>query len=154
MVVIDEEGNQQGEMDIEEAKKLAKEKELDLVEVAPLANPPVCKILDYGKYRYWEDKKEHKHRVAQKKGELKTIRLSVRISVHDLEVKAHQAKKFLKKGNKVQGEILLKGREKMHGELGEKVLRKFQELLEAEAEIEKDLNRKGFILALILKPKE
>ncbi len=140
-------------MNIDEAQRLAKEKELDLVEVAPKANPPVCKIMDYGKYCYWEEKKEHKHRVVQKKGELKTICLSIRISDHDLGVKAHQAKKFLKKGNKVQVEILLKGREKMHGNLAEKVLRKFQELLKTEAEIDKDLNRKGFILSLILKPK-
>ncbi len=153
-MVIDEEGEKLGEMPISEAQNLAKEKELDLAEVSPQANPPVCKIMDYGKFRYWEDKKEHKHRVSQRKGELKIIRLSMRISDHDLEVKAHQAKKFLSKGNKVQGEVFLRGREKMHWELGEKMLHKFQELLAEDADLEKGLTRKGVLLSIILKPKQ
>ncbi|TES97023.1 translation initiation factor IF-3, partial [Patescibacteria group bacterium] len=96
-MVIDDEGKQLGAMDTKEAVRLAMEKDLDLVEVSPKAEPPVCKIMDYGKHRYWQDKKDHKHRVKQKKSELKTVRLSVKISDHDLKVKSHQAKKFLKR---------------------------------------------------------
>lgn len=153
VIVIDEAGEQLGEMDTFKAIDLAKQKELDLVEVSPLANPPVCKIMDYGKYRYWEEKKEHKHRVSQRKGELKTIRLSIRISDHDLQVKAHQAKKFLSKGNKVQGEVFLRGREKMHSDLGEEMLHKFWDLLKEDAEMEKGLTHKGVLLSIIMKPK-
>jgi len=153
-MVIDDEDKQLGAMDTKEAVRLAREKDLDLVEVSPKAEPPVCKIMDYGKHRYWQDKKEHKHRVKQKKSELKTVRLSVKISDHDLKVKSHQAKKFLKRGNKVQAQIIFKGREVMHFKLGEEVLKKFQKLLKDVSEIEKSPIKKGMNMLMILKPKE
>jgi translation initiation factor IF-3 len=152
--VIDTENNQLGVLETNKALELAKEKRLDLVEVSPKENPPVCRIMDYGKYRYWEEKKEHKHRVSQKKSELKTIRLSFKISDHDLGVKAHRAEKFLKQGHKVQPEMLFRGRENIHVALGEKVLQKFQDLLKDSAEIEKPPEKKGMILSMILKPKD
>ncbi len=152
--MIGENDEQLGVMSFGEALSLAEKKELDLAEVSPKANPPVCKILDYGKYRYWQDKQEHKHRVSQKKSEVKTIRLGVRISDHDLKVKSHQAKKFLKKGNKIQIQMGFRGREAMHAELGEKVLNKFKDLLEELAEVEKSPTRKGREMFMILKARD
>ena len=152
--MIDEQNGKPKEMDTKAALDLAKEKDLDLVEVSPKARPPVCKIMDYGKHRYWQDKQEHKHRVKQKKTELKTIRLSIKISDHDLKVKSHQAQKFLKKGNKVQAQIMFKGREAMHVDLGKEVLKKFQDLLKELSEIEKYPVKKGMNMSMILKPKE
>ncbi|MFC1651603.1 translation initiation factor IF-3 [Patescibacteria group bacterium] len=154
VAVIDDQNGKPEEMDTKKALDLAKEKDLDLVEVSPKARPPVCKLMDYGKHRYWQEKQEHKHRVKQKKSELKTIRLSIKISDHDLKVKSHQAQKFLKKGNKVQAQMTFKGREAIHVDLGKEVMKKFQELLKELSEVEKYPVKKGMNMSMILKPRE
>lgn len=123
---------------------MAKEKELDLVEVSPSAKPPVCKILDWGKFKYDLDQKEKKQRKASKTLEEKTIRLSARIEQHDLETKANHARKFLTKGHKVKVMVVLKGRENAHKEKGIVGVNGFAELLadisekEAEPKIERN----------------
>jgi translation initiation factor IF-3 len=112
LFVIDEEGTQVGVMPTSEALIQAKEKELDLIEVSPKAQPPVAKIGDYGRIKYQKEKMIHKQSVQQKKTETKAVRLSLRISPHDLELRFKQAEKFLMKGSKLKVEIVLKGREK------------------------------------------
>lgn len=112
--LIDENGQSQGEVNTSSALNRAKEVELDLVEVNPIANPPVCKIMDFGKFKYEQDKLVHKQRIASKKVEIKGIRLSFKIKGGDLENRLHQAEKFLAAGNQVRLELILKGREKAH----------------------------------------
>ena len=111
MAVINEEGEQFGLMKLDDALSLAREKELDLVEVSPNAVPPVCKIMDYGKHLYKLTKQKRQHKTKQKKVEVKGIRLSIRTEKHDLEFKAKNAVKFMKKGNRVKIDMILKGRE-------------------------------------------
>lgn len=93
---------------------MADEHELDLVEIAPVANPPVCKIMDYGKYLYQLEKRERKQRASQKKVDIKGIRISLKMGEHDLEVRRNQTNKFLEAGHKVKVEMILRGREKAH----------------------------------------
>lgn len=100
-----------------EALQIAREREMDLVEVAPLAQPPVCKIMDYGKFQYQQSKQDRVSKAKQKKVEMKGIRIGIRTDDHDLEFKKNQAEKFLKKGDKVKIEIILRGREKAHQDL-------------------------------------
>lgn len=111
-MVIDQEGVNRGIMDTADAILLAQEQEADLVEVSPLAKPPVCKITDYGKLQYKAAKQEQQQKAKQKKVETKGIRLGFRTDTHDLLFKKTQAEKFLTKGNKVKIEIVLRGREK------------------------------------------
>ena len=144
MRLIDETGKQIGVISLAEALRIARERNLDLIQLTDKVEPPVCKIEDYGKYQYREEKKEkalHKHRG----GELKGIRLTFNISPHDLETRARQAEKFLQKGNKVRIELRLRGREKaLQGFAREKV-EKFLEILnniipiKVERELKKEL---------------
>lgn len=129
MVVIDENGEQLGVMPLNSALKLAYEKELDLIEVSPNVAPPVCKIMDYGKYLYKITKRKRQQLAKQKKIELKTIRLSVRTEKHDLEFKAKNAVKFMKKGHKVKIEMTLKGREKAHMDFAREKLDNFIKII-------------------------
>jgi translation initiation factor IF-3 len=110
--VISEDGKNIGVLSPKEALQNAKERGLDLIEVSKDSNPPVCKIMDFGKYMYQEEKKERKKRKGAKVGKLKNIRISLRISDHDLETKMKQTRKFLDKGYKVRIEVFLRGREK------------------------------------------
>lgn len=112
-------------MDTTQAAALAQERGLDLVEVSPLANPPVAKIVDYSKLRYQEEKERRKERAKQKKIEIKGIRLSLRISEHDIDVRVSQAVKFLGQGDKVKIEMILRGRERQYGHLARQVIDKF-----------------------------
>ena len=112
MAIINEENGQLKVMKLENALNLAHEKELDLVEVSPNVTPPVCKIMDYGKHLYKLTKQKRQHSTKQKKVELKGVRLSVRTEKHDLEFKAKNALKFMKKGNRVKIDMILKGRER------------------------------------------
>lgn len=98
---------------------------LDLVEVSPKADPPVCKLVDFGKMKYEQEKKERKEKANHKKVEMKGIRLSVHIGEHDLDTRVKQATKFLEKGNKVKAELLLRGRQKAHPELAEEMIEKY-----------------------------
>jgi translation initiation factor IF-3 len=123
--VLDEEGLQLGVLSIAEALQMARERELDLVEIAPTAKPPVCKIMDYGKYQYQQSKQDRLNKAKQKKIEVKGVRIGFRTDTHDLEVKRNQTEKFLSKGDKVKIEIRLRGREKAHQDLARKNLVEF-----------------------------
>lgn len=139
--MINENGEQLGVVKLEKALQTAQEAGLDLVQVTEKIEPPVCKILNYGKYLYQEKKKERK--IKKPKTELKGIRLGFNISQHDLETKIRQAEKFLKKGNKVRIEMRLKGREKIFGNIANEKINKFLEILNEKLPIktEKELKR-------------
>jgi translation initiation factor IF-3 len=127
--LIDEDGSYLGDVDLREALKMAQEKSLDLVEIGPKENPPIAKILDFGKFKYELRKKDKQQKKQQKVGEIKVIRLSFRIGRHDLETRANKAKEFLIEKQKVKIEIILRGREKVHAELAENVIKQFIEIL-------------------------
>lgn len=124
-MLIDDEGKNIGEIETWKALELARSHELDLVEVSPKAFPPVCKIMDYGKHQYQQSKQNRLAQAKQKKVELKGIRIGLKTDEHDLSFKKNQSDKFLSKGNKVKIELILKGREKMHRDLGRKNLESF-----------------------------
>jgi translation initiation factor IF-3 len=128
-MVIDETGNPLGLMKTENALNLAYEKELDLVEVSPNLNPPVCKMMDYGKYLYKIAKQKRQQIAKQKRVEVKSIRLSMRAEKHDLEFKAKNAVKFLSQENKVKIDMILKGREKSHFDFASDKLEKFLNII-------------------------
>ena len=123
--VIDDAGNQLGVMTPGDALLRAREQELDLVEIAPMAKPPVCKIMDYGKYQYQQSRQDRVNRAKQKIVDIKGVRIGFKTDVHDLEVKKDMIEKFLKKGHKVKIEIFLRGREKAHQDLARKNLEDF-----------------------------
>lgn len=110
--LVNAEGDMEGVMPLRDALQKAQEAELDLVEMAPQAQPPVCKLMNYGKYLYQQSKQERLHKAKQKKVELKAIRVSMKIEDHDLNIKVERAQKFLEKGNKVKFDMVLRGREK------------------------------------------
>lgn len=148
--VIDENGRQIGILPLEKALQLAKEKGLDLIQVTEKVEPPVCKLADYGKYLYWIQKKG---RQQKSKSEVKVIRLGFNISLHDLETRVNQAEKFLKQGNKVKIEMLLRGRERGLEEIGKEKFNKFLELLKERVpiKIERELKKepKGFTMIIV-----
>lgn len=152
MRVIDETGKQLGVMSLEKALRAARERNLDLIQITEKVEPPVCKIMDYGKYLYLQKKKEKQAAKKQKGGELKGIRLGFNISQHDLEVRARQAEKFLKEGNKVRIEMRLRGREKALGNFAKEKINKFLETLTSliPYKVERELKReqRGFIMII------
>ncbi len=127
--LIGEEGEQLGEVPSSQALQMAREHELDLVEVAPTASPPVCKILDYGKYKYEQAKKERKAKKGQKVGLLREVRLRPKIEDHDLQGKIKITRKLLGEGSKVKVRVRFRGRERIYPEMGVKVLQKLTESL-------------------------
>lgn len=141
MRVIDENGAQLGVMPPFEASQIARERGLDLVEVAPLANPPVCRIMDYGKFQYQQSKQERTSKAKQKKVDMKGIRIGVRTDEHDLEFKKNQAEKFLTKGDKVKIEIQLRGREKAHADLARQNLAEFIKSISFPYKTEQEIKR-------------
>lgn len=149
--VIDETGKQLGIMDLEKALQSARERNLDLILVTEKAEPPVCKISDYGKYLYQEEKK-NKSAKKQKIGELKGIRLTFNISLHDLETRARQAEKFLNKGNKVRIELPLRGRQKALPDFAKEKIDKLLEILKGTVpiKIERELKKEGRGLTMII----
>jgi translation initiation factor IF-3 len=150
--LIDEEGEPLGVFLIERAKEMAREQELDLVEVAPNAQPPVCKIMDFGKYMYRQQKMERKHKAQQKQTEVKGIRISLRIGTHDLEVKAKQAKQFLADRNLVKVVLMFRGREGAHLNLGYDKLSQLYNMMNDVAKVEEAPKRQGNQLIMILAP--
>ena len=149
--VIDETGKQTGVFSLKEAFRMAEERNLDLIQVTEKVEPPVCKIMDYGKYLYWLQKKEKVAKVSRG-GELKGIRLGFNISLHDLETRARQAEKFFKKGDKVRIEMVLRGREKALGQFAKGKINQFLEILEKliPIKIERELKRepRGFTMII------
>ncbi|MBT3864987.1 translation initiation factor IF-3 [Candidatus Peregrinibacteria bacterium] len=152
--MIDENDEQKGIMGYSKALEMAKNSELDLVEVAPNANPPVCKILDYGKYLYHQDKVERKHKKAQKKTEVKGVRIGFKTGEHDLEVRERQARKFLEERNMVKVTLLFKGREVVYAEMAKEKMNKFYERLSDLSDMEQAPKRQGNTLLMILTPKK
>ncbi len=150
--VIDDEGQALGIIKTAEAIKIATEKELDLVEVSPKADPPVCKILDWSHFKYQKEKEVKKQRAQSKEVEVKGIRLSPRIGEHDLEVRLKRALKFLERGDKVRVEIVMRGREKAHADVARDVLNKFTEKLRETyaIRIEQPISKQGGRLITIL----
>ncbi len=150
--LIDEADNQLGIQPTEEALKMAEERGLDLVEVAPKASPPVCKILDYGKYIYRQNKIEQKHKRLQKQAEMKGIRLSFRIDQHDLETKIRQARTFLEDRNSVKVTLVFRGREAAYVDLARSKLDLFYNSLKDIAQLEDTPRKQGSSMIMILAP--
>lgn len=148
--LIGEDGEQLGVMSSKDAMKLAREADLDLVKIAANAKPPVCKIVDYGKYRYEQARKEKEAKKKQKVTEVKEIRLSPNIDVNDLNTKANQAKKFLSKGDKVKVALRFRGREMAHMGVGKQILEDFFKKLEDIAVIEKPAKLEGRSMIMFL----
>ena len=151
--LIDSEGQMLGIVSVRDAMKLADEKKLDLVKVSPNANPPVCKLLDYGKYRYELQKKEKEAKKKQKTMEVKEIRLSPSIEGHDLKVKATNAAKFLSSGDKVKVSLRFKGREKDYTDKGVIVMNRFLEFIGEVCTVEKKPELEGRSMIMVLAPK-
>jgi translation initiation factor IF-3 len=151
--VIGPDGNQLGIMSIQRALDLANQSELDLVEVAPGATPPVCRIIDFSKFKYDQEKKEREAKKHQKQGRLKEIRLKPNIDNHDYETKVKQAITFLKKKDKVKINLFFRGRQMEHLDLGRKVLDKFIMDTENDGQVEKEPNLEGRIMSFVLAPK-
>lgn len=151
--LIDDEGNQKGIVPTLEALKLAKEKDLDLVEVSPNANPPVCKILDYGKYRFEQEKKLRDARKNQKVLKLKEIRMQPKIGSGDLDTKAKHVQEFLNEGNKVKVTIRFRGRELAHTELGYNVLQEVLKRLTSAYVVEKQPAMDGKTMSMTISSK-
>ena len=151
MRLIGEEGEQLGVVLLQKALQIAYEHGLDLVQVASAENPPVCRLLDYGKYKYEQTKKERKAKKGQKIGLLKEIRLRPKIEEHDLQAKIKTARKLLEEGNKVKLMLRFRGREIIYPELGWKVLRKVAEASQGIAVVSNSVNE-GNNIALVLSP--
>ncbi len=150
--LIDENGTQVGIVTVREAVVLAEERGLDLVEVAPNAVPPVCRLLDYGKFRYEQSQKEREARKNQKQADLKQIRLMPKTDEHDMGVKANQARRFLLRGDKVKFNVRFRGREMAHPDIGRKMLEQIAEQLRDIAIVEQKPLMEGRVLSLLLAP--
>lgn len=149
-MVIDANGNKLGELSKEEALRRAQEKELDLIEIAPNAKPPVAKILDFKKFLYEESKKEQAARKHLKEVELKELWLSPRIAEHDLEVRIKKAEEFLEEGNKIMFRVKFKGREMAHTEFGFQLLNKIFEMLGDKVTVEREPKLEGRSITAII----
>ena len=152
--LIGENGEQLGIMSAKEAFKMAKEAELDLVKIAPTAKPPVCKIIDYGKYRYELARKEKEAKKKQKTVEIKEVRLSPNIEANDLNTKVNMAKKFIAKGDKVKVTLRFRGREMAHMQSSKPILDDFAEALADIAVIEKPAKLEGKSIMMVLTEKK
>ena len=151
--VITAEGSQLGILPIAKALEAAENADLDLVCISPNAQPPVCKIMDYGKYRFEQAKREKDAKKNQKVVEVKEIRLGLSIDVHDFETKGKQAIKFLKSGNKVKVSIRFRGREMGHPEIGLENMNRFAEFCQDYCSVEKAAKMEGRNMLMFLAPK-
>ncbi len=154
--VIDSDGTQLGIITPKEAMKIAIEKELDLVKIAPTANPPVCKIMDYGKYCFEQTKREKEARKNQKTVDVKEVRMTSKIDTNDFNTKANQAIKFLKAGDKVKVSIRLQFRKgaALHSELSDKLLEQFKEMIAEYGVFDKPSKIEGRNIVLFVSPKK
>ena len=150
--VVGEDGEAIGIMSSDEALRLAYDKGYDLVLMAPQAQPPVCRIMDYGKYRFERDKKEKEAKKKQQVIELKEIQLSCRIDTHDFDTKARHAQKFLESGNKVRVVMRFKGREMSHMAIGQEIMQKFQETCSPFGAVDKAPVLDGRLLSMVISP--
>ena len=145
LIVIDENGTNLGIISKEDALEEARNRDLDLVEVSPKSNPPIAKFIDYGSFKYQKEKQERKNKAKQKNAEIKTIKLSLRIGEHDLEIRTNQVIKFLNNGDKVKIELQLKGRENQHLNLAKESIEKIIEKIKEKLGPEKILKTEGEI---------
>jgi len=152
--LIDHEGEQVGIINLKEALAFADRLNLDLVEVAPMANPPVCKVMDYGKYKYEQEQKAKEARKRQTTISIKEIKLRPKIDDHDFSVKKGHVERFLKHGDKVKLTIMFRGRELMHPHLGERLLRRMAEELVELGDVESEPNLDGRNMVMMLTPKK
>ena len=150
--VLDVDGSQLGIFSKQDALRIAEEKDQDLVEIAPQANPPVCKIIDYGKFRYEQQKREKLQKKNQTVSILKEIRFHPNTDVHDFEFKTKHTINFLNEGNKVKATVRFKGREMAYTELGEDLLKRFIEKTEEYAKVEVPIKMEGRNMSVILVP--
>lgn len=141
-----------GVMSRRDALKIAQERELDLVEIAPQAVPPVCKIIDYGKFMYQQEKREKEAKKSQHQKELKEIRLRAGTDTHDLEFKTRHAKQFLEDGHKVKATVRFFGREIVHQDIGRALLQKFIDGLVEVSKVDQDMKSEGRTLSVTLAP--
>ncbi len=151
--LISNDGEQLGIVSAAQAQNLAAEKNLDLVKIAPQAKPPVCKIMDYGKYRFEQSKREKEAKKNQRVIEIKEIRLSPNIDVHDFDTKVGHARKFLSAGNKTKVSIRFRGREMTHTDLGLTIMAQFAEKCADIASVEKPAKLEGRQMLMFLAPK-
>ena len=151
--LIGNDGEQLGIVSAAQAQKLAAERNLDLVKIAPQAKPPVCKIMDYGKYRFEQSKREKEAKKNQRVIEIKEIRLSPNIDVHDFDTKVGHARRFLTAGNKIKVSIRFRGREMTHTDLGLTIMAQFAEKCADIASVEKPAKLEGRQMLMFLEPK-
>lgn len=152
--VIDENGNQIGIITSQEAKRTAEERGYDLIEISPNASPPVCKLLDYGKYRYEQMKKEKMQRKHQQQTQVKEIRLHPNTDDHDFEYKARHARRFLEEGNKVKATVIFKGREITYQDQGKDILLRLLEKVEEVTKVEQEPKMEGRSMIMMLAPEK
>ena len=151
--MIGAKGEQIGIVSVQEALKRAQEAELDLVEVAPEANPPVCRILDLGKYLYTIGKKEKQAKKKQKVIEVKVVKMSSKIEEHDYQTKLRSARRFIERGDKVKLTMFFRGREIVHFKLGERIIKRFVEDLSDISEVERNVGLEGNLIHIYLMSK-
>lgn len=151
--IVGDDGEQLGIMSSAEALSLAEARNLDLVKIAPQAKPPVCKIMDYGKYRFEQSKREKEARKNQRTVEIKEIRLSLNIDIHDFDTKVAHAQKFLSAGNKVKVSIRFRGRELAHPKIGLSIMEKFAESCAEFSTVEKPAKLEGKQMLMFLASK-
>jgi translation initiation factor IF-3 len=152
--VIDTDGGQLGIMTPREALKLAEEKELDLVLVSDKADPPVCRIMDYGKFKFEQEKKAREARKKQHTSDVKEVKMRYKIEDHDYYVRVNQAERFLKAGDKVKATIMFRGREIQHSDLAESLLMRMATDLQEIAEVQQAPKREGRNMMMLLSPKK
>ena len=151
---IDNDGTQLGIISPQEALRIAEEKELDLVLVSDKADPPVCRIMDYGKYKFELEKKAREQRKKQHTADVKEVKMRYKIEDHDYQVRVNQAIRFLKDGDKVKATITFRGREIQHSDLAEELLKRMATDLEAIAEVQQAPKREGRNMMMLLSPKK
>ncbi len=153
VLVVDADGTQLGVMKTDEALNLAQEKKLDLVNVAPGAKPPVCRLMDYGKHKYEQSKRDREARKKQKTTTIKEIKLRPNIDQHDFDVKAKRARKFLDNGDKVKVTVMFRGREITHPEIAQRLCKQLADDLAEVGVVEKPAKQEGRNMLMILVPK-
>ena len=151
--VIDEDGTQLGVMKTGQALGLAEERVLDLVEIAPTAQPPVCRIMDVGKYRYEQRKRAQEAKKRQKTVQVKEVKFRPKIDEHDFQFKKNHIVRFIKEENKVKATVMFRGREVTHAEIGEQILRRLMGELADIADVERAPKLEGHTMTMILHPK-
>jgi len=157
LMIIDENGENLGAMSRDKALAEARERGLDLIEVSPKANPPIAKFMDYGSYKYQKEKQERKQKAKTKTVEIKTVKVSLRIGEHDIEVRAHQATNFILDGDKVKIELQLRGRENQHADLARETIQKVSDQIadrlreqKKELKIEQPIIKQGNRLSTVI----